>query len=426
MPYLVEVLRDALGTYGRNVRLGNVNCVSAKRGWWTKEVKEDIWRRGGAGWMVGKANVGKSNLFEVVFPKGREEESPNFEKLRSEAGWDAVPSAADVSSGLAAEVPKGVSRHHGAEDQDSEDSPEASHSSNRAAPREPAIPETQEASKDEPETGTLLPPVQPYTAYPTMPIVSSLPGTTASPIRIPFGKNRGELIDLPGLARSDLELYVQPSQRSSLVMKTRIVPEQLVLKHGQSLLLAGGLIRITPATPDLVFLVYPFVPIKSHVTSTEKAEAMQTGKREHSVPSIVTDEAKANISSAGIFELRWDVTKSRAGPLTRASDVGLNPEVLPFHVYSADILIEAVGWVEVVAQVRKRRGQPEDPFGTRANFPKVEVFSPEGKFVGVRKPMGAWLLGGRVKKPVSKRKARPRMSMKSVKGRQLPKKATAP
>ena len=32
MPYIVEVLRDALGGTGENVRLGNVRCVSAKRG----------------------------------------------------------------------------------------------------------------------------------------------------------------------------------------------------------------------------------------------------------------------------------------------------------------------------------------------------------------------------------------------------------
>jgi len=71
MPYLSEALRDALGRTARNVRLGNVRCVSAKRSWWTSELREDIWKRGGAGWLVGKANVGKSQLFDAVFPKGR-------------------------------------------------------------------------------------------------------------------------------------------------------------------------------------------------------------------------------------------------------------------------------------------------------------------------------------------------------------------
>ena len=49
MPYLQEVLRDALGRTGKKVRLGNVRCVSAQRGWWTRQVKEEIWERGGAG-----------------------------------------------------------------------------------------------------------------------------------------------------------------------------------------------------------------------------------------------------------------------------------------------------------------------------------------------------------------------------------------
>ena len=76
MPYLREVLRDALGRLGRNVRLGNVRCVSAKRNWWTTELKKEIFERGGAGWMVGKVNVGKSALFAEVFPKGHFSPTP--------------------------------------------------------------------------------------------------------------------------------------------------------------------------------------------------------------------------------------------------------------------------------------------------------------------------------------------------------------
>src|SRR6186713_1284821 len=66
MPYIVQVLREALGTAGESTRLGNVYCVSSHRGWWTRHIKEDIWERGGGCWMVGKANVGKSSLFENV------------------------------------------------------------------------------------------------------------------------------------------------------------------------------------------------------------------------------------------------------------------------------------------------------------------------------------------------------------------------
>jgi len=65
MPYLTTVLRDALGRSGKDVRLGNVRCVSAIRGWWTPTLKEEIFKRGGGGWMVGKVNVGKSQFLTL-------------------------------------------------------------------------------------------------------------------------------------------------------------------------------------------------------------------------------------------------------------------------------------------------------------------------------------------------------------------------
>ncbi|KAF7509343.1 hypothetical protein GJ744_008066 [Endocarpon pusillum] len=88
MPYFISVLREALGRKGQDMRLGNVHLVSAKRGWWTKEIKESIYQRGGGNWMVGKFNVGKSNLFEVLFPKGHDEQSPVYSQLQKDAEQD--------------------------------------------------------------------------------------------------------------------------------------------------------------------------------------------------------------------------------------------------------------------------------------------------------------------------------------------------
>ncbi|KAI9158460.1 interactor of prohibitin [Paramyrothecium foliicola] len=409
MPYLREVLREALGRVGGRVRLGNVRCVSARRGWWTKELQEDIWARGGAGWMVGKVNVGKSQLFATVFPKGR---------------------VGDVKGST-------------------------------LALRNEAI-----AAIDEPklDIGNLLPPPQRATDYPEMPVVSSLPGTTASPIRVPFGKGKGELIDLPGLARSDLETYVKPEHRQSLILKKRIVPEQISVKPGKSLLLGGGLIRITPRTPDLIFLMYNFTPLEEHLTSTEKAVGFQEQTRSTStVKNITSPGVGEKMKLAGTFELRYDVTKQRAGPLTRKNAVGLQVERLPFRVLSLDILIEGVGYVEIVAQVRARdlelssavKTVPEneqvpepsdDPFEAmlsqrrdtgaekprpevRANTPKasaeaskstepdwplVDVFTPEGRFIGTRRPIDGYLNNKRLVKAKHK-KSRPRKSMKGAK-----------
>jgi hypothetical protein len=415
MPYLRDVLREALGRLGGRVRLGNLKCVSARRGWWTKDVKDDIWNRGGAGWMVGKVNVGKSQLFEAVYPKGRV------------GTGSASTQHADTNAGIA------------------------------------------QSTWEDLNVGELLPPPQPVQNYPAMPVVSSLPGTTASPIRVPFGNGKGELIDLPGLARSDLELHVKEAHRHSLVMKKRIVPEQVTVKSGKSLLLGGGLIRITPRTPDMIFLMYNFTPIDEHLTLTEKAIGFQDQSRQSvGVENITLDGVGDKMKHAGTFKLCYDVTRKRAGPLTRKNAVGLQVETLPFRVISVDILIEGVGYVEIVAQVRAKdferwermqadidraevatdgeefepieasEEESRDPFeemmrnrrdslddATPAkiqqklpepDWPAVDVFSPEGRFIGSRRPINGWL-NNKPRVLAEHKKSRPRRSMKGVKKR---------
>ncbi|KAF2847141.1 hypothetical protein T440DRAFT_471247 [Plenodomus tracheiphilus IPT5] len=357
MPYVREVLRDALGRQNQNARLGNVRLVSAKRGWWTKQVKEDIWERGGAGWMVGKVNVGKSNLFESVFPKGRGADYQNIRKIRSAAEREAMLASAQSLEDLTK-----VQQQLADEDAETErlkNKPQQ-HLHQPPADEEPRDKEEGEGEQEEDweDLDTLLPPPQPYTPYPVLPIASSLPGTTASPIRIPFGRNRGELIDLPGLARTNpgLETFVDPTHHPTLVMTSRINSDRYSLKPGQSLILGGGLIRITPTTPDLVFLVYPFVPISPHITRTEKAIDYQSQTSDRQLPSILAPNVGPQVRSAGTFPLRWDATKKLAGPVTSPVAGKMKPENLPFRIWSTDILIEGVGWVEVSAQVRRPRG----------------------------------------------------------------------
>ena len=383
MPYIIQILRDALGDSAEYVRLGNVRCVSSKRGWWTKHVKEDVWDRGGGGWMVGKVNVGKSSLFENIFPKGQND-NYSLGSLRQPAQ-------------------RRLRR----------DLPDANGDERRMNQSIQGWPEKMESQLPE---DSLLPPVPPETPFPVLPLVSSLPGTTASPIRIPFGGGKGELIDLPGLARGGLEEFVTDAHRIDLVMHNRVKPEQLVIKPGQSLLV-GGLLRLTPATPDLVFLAYPFVPLRCQVTSTERATAIHT-QHEGSDVTVTRPGIGNRMTSAGSFSLKWDVTKQRAGPLTKAAAVGLSTKVLPFVVFSADILVEGCGWIELVAQVRKRNvetgTEPSDFFDTRP-YPKIEVYSPDGRHVGVRRPMGIWSLCGKKCVPSRQAPVRLRCSMKGVK-----------
>ncbi|KAK5120280.1 hypothetical protein LTR85_006486 [Meristemomyces frigidus] len=437
MPYLQEVLRDALGRHDRNIRLGNVRCVSAKRGWWTKDVKEEIWDKGGAGWLVGKVNVGKSALFEAVFPKGRgQRETLSVASKRLDGQKDGVQQPPAFASS-AGELSDGVDSAD-AEAKAPVTFQESELQLNRTAQEVDA----DEEPFDEDEDASLLPPAQPETAYPVMPLVSSLPGTTASPIRIPFGDGKGELIDLPGVHRSNIDEHVKAEHQKEMVMKSRVVPEQYIIRPGQSLLL-GGLIRITHKytyPDDPVILAYPFLPpaFTPHVTGTHKAIAIQTGVHSAesqgregeaytgTVETIATETAQTKMKPAGTYDLQWDVTKRRAGPLTDPTAGKQKAANLPFVVYSADILIESVGWVELVCQVRRRSESLLSPHALGAlgldaqqsiGLPRVEIFSPEGKYVGVRRPMCAWMLGGRKKTPVHKQRERPRQTISMSKRR---------
>lgn len=445
MPYMMEVLRDALGRSGERLRLGNLRMVSSHRGWWTKGIKEAIWKRGGGGWLVGKVNVGKSQLFENIFPKGRGGQDVNVEKLRKEAAENAYQ-AIDLDE----------------------------YQSKLVAAAEAGIEEENSATID----GTsLLSPAPKEVPFPAMPVISPLPGTTASPIRLPFGDGRGELIDLPGLRRQTLEEYVKPENRLDLIMKHRVVPKRVTLKPGKSLLL-DGLVRIKPVTPDLMFLAHSFLTLQPHITADGKTVEYEAGERAHPLQStMIADEQKiadaGGLKSAGKIQLKWDVTKANAGPLTRKNAVGLKPEILPFIIYAADVLIEGCGWVEITAQIRKRswfqpenteakheqesrEAEPElsfDEFSEIPNshdegvewkpasspspssstntprYPEVEVFTPGGKSIGVRKPLNAWLTGGPKKRKLRTIRPRRRIlnriersrKMRNQKDRLLPK-----
>ena len=380
MPTLSDILRDALQATASAIRLGNVRCVSSKRGWWTKKLKNEIWERGGGGWMVGMVNVGKSNLFEAVFPKGGNPDTTD-------------PTTRNTS-------------HRGFP---STDQP-------RAFNNKTIHTQAAKLGNSSVSTYALLPPAPMETAYPVMPTVSHVPGTTASPIRLLFGGGKGELVDLPGVSRGDLSQYILDEHKANLVMRTRIKAKQFTIRPGQSLMLAN-LIRITPRSPNTMLLAYPFVPLECHVTNTEKASMFQSKDIGTGFTRITRPGVGTLIASAGNFELQWDVTKQRAGPLTARSAVGLKADELPFVVVSADILIEGIGWVELAAQVRKKALENDRRAGEAEAMvlPSVEIFSPNGANIGIRRPLNAWLVGGEKKAPKSRRTTRPRRSMRGVK-----------
>lgn len=360
MKRIREIILKELDMRREDVRLGNVHMISAHRGWWTTQVKEEIRQHGGGVWIVGKANVGKSSFIESCFPK----DSKNLDKiahlLESRKQEDVLRTSKDHTPEMASLL-----------------NPDA-----------------------------LLPPAPREELYPTLPVVSSLPGTTVGPIRIPFGRGHGEMIDLPGLDRGTLQDFMLDSHKSDLIMTKRINPsDQLSLCSRQSLLIGGGLIRITPKNhvpdEDCTVLAACFVPLETHVTRTEKAIEVQSGVRRYNTgggdrgnsvikPEHLSEEA-TTIRSAGTFTLSTDVTLSHLPSMIRKKwdDHGIRPnlDTLPYRVYATDILIEGCGWIELTAQVRTRRNHVP---GLQNSLPQVEVFTPMGKHIASRPPLETW------------------------------------
>ncbi|KAL3446570.1 hypothetical protein BJX65DRAFT_278791 [Aspergillus insuetus] len=344
MEYVRSVLREKLRISNEDFRMGNVHMISAQRGWWTSKVKEEMRDHGGGLWIVGKANVGKSSFVEACLPK----DSKNFEKMvdlverRQQDLRDSYDQSALASDGL-------------------------------------------------------LPPAPKEDLYPVLPVVSSLPGTTVSPIRIPFGRGRGEVIDLPGLDRLDLSQYVLDEYKRDLIMTKRQKPERHTINAGQSLLLGSGLVRITPVNSDAIVLAACFVPIEAHLTKTEKAVEMQAQSRLYPKTNIVKEGTGELVSSAGVFDLKWDVTRSHL-PSTIAQAIKdkrmKQVPGLPYRVMSADILIEGCGWVELTAQIRAKSTKDGDKLAN----PQVEVFTPNGKHIASRKPIECFGLTEQKKK----------------------------
>ncbi|KAJ5544629.1 hypothetical protein N7461_006933 [Penicillium sp. DV-2018c] len=336
MDYIRTELREALGRSGREARLGNVHMISAHRGWWTKEVKEEIREHGGGIWVVGKANVGKSSFIEACFPK----DSKNLEKVEE---W--------------------MERRRDDDEYQKQ----------------------REAALLNPDS--LLPPAPREGLYPVLPVVSSLPGTTVSPIRIPFGRGRGEVIDLPGLERGLLEDFVKDEHKRDLIMTKRVKPERCTIKPGQSLLVGGGLVRITPVNPEDTVMSASFISLETHITNTQKAHEMQIEERPYGGTVIMKEGTGSTIASAGKFDLKWDTTMSNL-PTSLAKavkDKGVPVPSLPYKVMSADIIIEGCGWIELSVQIRSKRSTEDGP-----SYPQVEVFTPNGEHVASRRPIECW------------------------------------
>ncbi|KAF8476992.1 hypothetical protein BDZ91DRAFT_708495 [Kalaharituber pfeilii] len=425
---------------------GSFRAVSIRNGWSVRKVKAEfsematfkmsyaekgkVKRREGAIWIVGKVNVGKSRFVGEIVPEGS---FTNLERVIETAQASHKP---DVDPDTLTGHQKIEAFLAQVERQERANNPERTNEELERILEQARI----KLLNDELSQEDL-----PLVA----PTVSHIPGTTVAPVRVAFrhpanngakGSVKGEIIDLPGMERGRFLEYVRPEVRKYVQMRERVNASQYVVKPGQSLLLAG-LIMITPKLEDTAFMMYPFTTLPAHVSSTEKVLKLMchpdpASSREPILfqhkpsPSLFTSESSGtkdtvtvdtgtvtqedgtptersgssanvpripqtwkdpavpvapppHIKSAGSFPLAWDVTKSRNPLLAKRTDLEI--ELIPYKIYSTDILLEGIGWVEVVAQVRGRHLINE-------NIPEVEVLSPLGKGVGNRIPMGADML----------------------------------
>ena len=451
MTYLKNILKDALppgeaiedhhSSWG-----GTFRVISIKNAWSIRRVKAEfshmaglklskvekgkVKNREGGIWVVGKVNVGKSRFVGEIVPEGS---FTNLKRVIETVSGPRASYSPEQETLTGEEKLKAFLKE--VEVKERANNPETT-KERLAKILEEAQIKIQNKELDQEE----LPLVSPT--------VSDVPGTTVAPVRVAFrhpGENgrkggvKGEIIDLPGMERGRFLDFVRPNIRRKVQMEYRVDPKQHVVKPGQSLLLAG-LIMIQPKTHDTVFMMYPYTALPTHVTATEKAlEFMNHPDPEGCSDPVlyqhkpgpgtdfVEDEAKAstnsgtlegasvlelqasgegfiyrpqelrdkpvlaslpgtlphNIKSAGTFHLTYDVTRLRNPQLLGKTDAEI--ELLPYKIYSIDILLEGIGWVEIVAQIRTHQLMMDV-------IPQVEIFSPLGKGVGSRKPMGADML----------------------------------
>ncbi|EWC47661.1 hypothetical protein DRE_03281 [Drechslerella stenobrocha 248] len=358
---LMTYIRRVLSTYFEtdDVGLKGLRLVSAKRTWTTEKLKDEVRARKGGIYLLGKTNVGKSRLYEAIFPK-RNIKAKDKAIRRVAFGREDLTDLA--------------------------------------------------ATKEEGEEDDYYVQNGEKVRYPDMPLASKLPGTTAGPITIDFAAGRGQLVDLPGFQREGIMAYIKPKLHTSAVLVDRIIPRKFVVMPGQTFML-GGLVLVEWAKPPdqdarpVTLEAAAFTNLPGHVFATEKKDKyfeISTGVV-RARPFVWAGPTIGNaMKPAGVFKLTQDITAQRCKNQVKA----YGPQWLKnisFRIYATDILIEGCGWVEVSANV-----------GRNHPIPEIKVVSPMGKGVAQRECMGAFHDNLRPTAKVSPG-SRPRKSMKGAK-----------
>lgn len=329
MTYIRRVLSSYLDDADKEKTLKDLRIVSAKNGWTTERLKDEIRGRKGGVVFLGKTNVGKSRLYEAVFPKRGKKD------LAMKKGFgrgDLEEQADGIEDDFDFYVQNGK-----------------------------------------------------RVRYPEMPLASKVPGTTVGPIVIDFAAGRGQLIDLPGFSRGGLMKYLKQDYVKQTVMVDRVNPERYIVPPGKTFLL-GGLVTVRPLQPTkgrpVTLEVAVFSNVPGHVAKEEKIEGFLNPESESESAKRdflwAKKAAVESFKSAGTFKLTDDITKRRSGPLVEGMGEDKFKNV-SFRIYATDIVVEGFGWLEISAQVGK-----DDP------HPEIEVLSPNGESILQRETMKAY------------------------------------
>ncbi|KAK6345437.1 hypothetical protein TWF718_007353 [Orbilia javanica] len=353
MTYIRRVLSNYLDDADKEKTLKDLRIVSAKNGWTTERLKDEIRGRKGGVIFLGKTNVGKSRLYEAVFPKRGKKD---LAAKKSFGRGDLEEQADVLEDDFDFYIQNGK-----------------------------------------------------RVKYPEMPLASKVPGTTVGPIVIDFAAGRGQLIDLPGFSRGGLTKYLKQDYVKQTVMVDRVNPERYIVPPEKTFLL-GGLVTVRPLQPvkgrPVTLEVAVFSNVPGHVAKGEKIEGFLNPEAESEGKTRdfiwARKAAVESFKSAGTFKLTDDITKRRSGPLVEGMGEDKFKNV-SFRVYATDIVVEGFGWLEISAQVGK-----DDP------HPEIEVLSPNGESILQRETMKAYQEN---QKPGSKAApgSRPRKSMRGAK-----------
>ncbi|ORY80361.1 hypothetical protein BCR37DRAFT_381030 [Protomyces lactucae-debilis] len=158
-----------------------------------------------------------------------------------------------------------------------------------------------------------------------LPTTSHIPGTTLGAIAISMysfpslllsGREKGNLIDLPGVLNPGLSQFVELDRLAKALPHKLLRPKTLPLAAGRSMVL-GGLVQITvksvhPDEPSNCALLTIYLPLQPHKiktpTTSQPDQILASDAGVCKLGPKRSDKVKVRHSSVPAFEVAWEST----------------------------------------------------------------------------------------------------------------------